>query len=261
MKKTLLLIFVVGLLGLNITNAFAQQEEESNPWELSGYIMTGFEQRYLALRTSRMVHDGAMQWSKLHLELPHAFFDIWASSQLSDEEGNSGKEIDFTAGLYCEIYGCDVRLSATLFNTHLVDKIWEDDAWVQTLEVSKKYEFGKHTIKPQAVVEWLSKTDDISGGCIVLRPNITHTIKQPIKGINRLNFTHNLMLVWDDGFKPPKNSDDGIFMRYSAGMIWQITDHFKVQAPGVTVLAPLSCGDDGRNQVETSINLRFIYEF
>ncbi|RJR31152.1 hypothetical protein C4569_02890 [Candidatus Parcubacteria bacterium] len=259
-------LMILVMISVSASAAFAEEIATKEPQKFySGSIETGYEERYLTLRTNRLIHNGPMQWTNLRLEFPNFFFNIWSSAELSDEANNCGQEIDITAGLKAQAYGLEAKISTTLLDLYPVETFWKDDNWAQTLELTKQIKLSeKQSLKAQAVIEWLSPAADFSDGCLALRPNIGYFVNQPFGDLPilaGLELKNNFMINWNDGFKRANNSYDGVFLRYTGGIIWKIAEDIQLQAPGITVLIPLTRTDDDRDEVNSSLNCRLIFNF
>lgn len=258
--RAFVLVFVCSLLCFE--GGAVQAEDGSKGWEPHGSLSFTLQERYIGLRASRLVHDDWMLWSSLRLELPQGFFaNFWNSYGLDDLDfsSNSGDEIDTTLGWQGGLYGFELHLSVTFFNLHPIERWWDDDNLVQTIAVAKNFPLANHSIRPECRVEWVSEADDYSGGTVVLLPNVTHNWYRPF-GIGPLTFSHNTMFAWDDGFDKPKNSSDGVFLRWSGGLQWSLAENLTLTLPGFTALVPLTEPGDGRKE-ETSWNTCISFAF
>jgi hypothetical protein len=245
--------FVVLCLLLKVSPAIA---EESKDYHLHGYLSLRLEENYIAVRSSRLVHDDAMLWSELNLELPKGFFmNIWHSVGLDDNElsSNDGDEIDITAGITRKIFDFDVSLSCTFFNLYKLGDWSNNNVMSDTIKISKEFYFKRHTIIPELWVEWVHETDKFNDGAIELFPNITHVWNKPFS-IEPFTFFHKTIIVWDDGHNFAGNSSDGVFLRWCAGLDWSINKHIVLTLPGFTGLKRLTNPHDGRGD-EHSWNL------
>ncbi|OHA19074.1 MAG: hypothetical protein A3C08_00055 [Candidatus Taylorbacteria bacterium RIFCSPHIGHO2_02_FULL_47_18] len=62
---------------------------------------------------------------------------------------HAGNEFDLTLGWRGEVPGdFKLRLSTTLFNLHPIETWWTKDVAVQSLWLSKQFDFGKHSLIP-----------------------------------------------------------------------------------------------------------------
>ena len=170
-------------------------------------------------------------------------------------------ELDLTLGWHNNIplWNLDVGLATTYINNAPLDLWWEKDVWLQATTISKTYVVGQHVLKPQIRVEWISRTKDIGGGALILMPNISHTWKKPL-GIKPLSIVHQAFVIHDDGFDPPGNDSKGVFLRWNAGLKWQIAKNASLTLPGFCAQVPIQKGDDGRGQATswgTSFSISF----
>lgn len=259
MKLKLLVVLSV-VFCMQAIPAFSQ--DKLKKWEPHGFLSLTYQEKYLGFRVSRNIYDDSILWSEAYLDLPGGFFtDLWWSTDLQDNEISStgGDEIDPTLGWKGNICDFDVSVSATLFNIIPIGKWWHDDVWVQTFTLSKSYSYGKHTIRPEFRIEWLSEVDYFGGGSLVLMPNITHSWKR-LLDIDELTFSHTTYLAWDDGFDMCKNDSDAVFLRWQGGLEWELSKNLKFIFPGLTVLAPIKNAHDGRGW-EKAFNFAFVYKF
>jgi len=256
MKRQMLV--VVLMMGIVSQVTFGQEKS----WRPHGSLSLTLQEKYIGLRVSKNLHDDAMIWTNLKVDnLPlGTYVAYWQSVGLDDSEfsSNGGDEIDVTVGICQKLAGINIDLSATLFNSPKFGDWWED-VWVQTLVFSKGFTFGDHSFKPAMIVEWISSTDDFDGGAVVLRPNISHTWQNPF-GLERVSFSHCPMICWDDGFDLPGDDSNAVFLRWSAGVNWQISENISATLPGVTCLWSIVEGDDGRGE-ETSLNASLKWSF
>lgn len=232
-------------------------------WQPHGRVSFTLQQQYLGLRVSRSFHDSWVLWTDAALELPQGFYlGLWHYLGLDDTDlsSNGGDELDPYLGWKGSLAGLDFRLETIYFNLHPIERWYEGDTWAQSAAVSKKFELGSgHSLRPEAQVDWLSFADDFVNGALVLLPNVKHEWQAPF-GISTLTFGQKVWLAWDDGFDGPKNSSDGLFLRYDAGLHWQLTEHVTLTAPGFTGLLALTDPHDGRGS-EASLNVGLKFSF
>jgi hypothetical protein len=90
-------------------------------------------------------------------------------------------------------------------------------------------------------------------------PNITHVWKQPF-GIRPLSLAHQAFVIHDDGFDGPKNDSEGYFLRWSAGLCWQLNKRITLTAPSFIAQIPLHKGGDGRGKASSwGLSLSFFF--
>ena len=230
-------------------------------WQPHGRVSFTLQQRYLALRVSRSLHDSWLLWTDASFDLPQGFYlGVWHYMGLDDNDlsSNGGDELDPYLGWKGTLAGLDFRLETIYFNLHPVEHWYRGDAWAQSSAVAKKFDlFPDHTLRLEAQVDWLSKADDFSNGALVLLPNATHEWQAPF-GIDTLIFSQKVWLAWDDGFDGPGNSSDGFFLRYNAGLHWELKPDITLMFPGFTGLLVLTNPHDGR---ESAVSLNFGLKF
>ncbi len=261
MKEKVLIACVVFLVWAPIMFA------ESDSWlfddiDLHGTLSSSWMQRYLGLRVSRVLYDKPMLWTDLYLDLPNGFFvDALWSLDLQDDELSSsrGDEFDPTIGYKWKMGDLDASVSATMFNTFPLRKWWDGNVWAQDFSLSRSFSFWNHTISPEFRIGYISKTKDFDEGALYLLPNIKHSWKNPL-GIRGLTFSQTIMLAWDDGFDPPGNDSDGVFLRWTSGLGWKVGENTTLVAPSFTLLTPIRDSNDGRGE-ETSLGFSLIKRF
>lgn len=234
-------------------------------WQPHGHLSFTLQQQYLALRISRSLHDSWVLWTDAAFELPQGFYlGAWSYMGLDDNDlsSNSADELDPYVGWKGSLLGLDFRLESIYFNLHPIETWYEGDAWAQSSAIAKKFDlpWSGHSLRLEAQLDWLSKADDFENGALILLPNITHAWEHPF-GVQTLKFQHKAWLVWDDGFDGPKNSSDGLFLRYDAGLYWELkSDEVVLMFPGFTGLLALTDPHDGREN-EASLNFGLKFSF
>ena len=259
-------VVILGCIILTMlsVSVFAESESSIDPkkWEPHGFISSTFQEKYVGLRVSRNFYDDPMHWTEAYLDLPNNFFlDVWWSIDLQDDEISStwGDEVDFTLGWQSKLWDMDAVFSVSQYICAPFGELWgKSNAWSQDFILSKKISLNEdHSITPSFWVGYISINDNFEEGAMFTLPNIKHEWKKPF-GIENLTFSQTAMLAWDDGFCD--NSSDGLFLRYTPALNWQISDRLSITAPGAILLNPLTDPHDGRGS-ETSLSASIAYKF
>src|SRR3989344_4643566 len=247
MKVTMSLI--AGTLGLSLSVTSAA--DKTNCWSPNGSWSLSLQERYIAIRVSRVPHNGLSLWSDLNINLPEGFYvNIWDHHGIEGrDKSKQPDELDLAFGWRRQIswYDLEVGLATSYLNNSPLGLWLTHDALSQAATISKTYAFGQHTLKPQIRVEWMSLATDFDGGSFILMPNVSHVWRQPFS-TKPLCFTHPLFMVHDDGFVGPKNDSEGYFLRWNAGLRWQLSKRMTLTLPSYAAQIPLHKGNDGRGQ-------------
>ena len=226
-------------------------ETSTNGWTPTGSLFSSLQERYIALRVTRVLYDGLSLQSEITVNLPKGFYvDLWNHAGIGENVvSKQPKEIDMTFGWQekLPLYGLEVGLSGTFFNNSPLGLWWKNDALAQTATLSKTFVRGNHTLRPQLRVEWISRATDIGGGALILMPNIAHVWKHPF-GITPMSTANQMFVIHDDGFDPPKNDSEGYFLRWHSGLRWQLGKRMTLTIPSFIAQIPLRKGNDGRGQ-------------
>lgn len=229
----------------------AQEAASTNTWIPRGTLSMSLQERYIGIRSSRVMYDGLSFWSELSIDLPKGFYSsIWNHYGVAERTSSKQThELDLTVGWREKLPWWDVEMgvASTILNNTPLDVWLQRDVWSQAITLSKSYVVGNHVIKPQLRVEWLSRATDIGDGAILLMPNVSHTWRQPF-GIKPLNIAEQLFINHDDGFDPAKNDSEGYFLRWNIGARWKIKEVFTLTLPSFSIQAPIHVGKDGRGQ-------------
>lgn len=255
MKRILSLIVFIFCFNLF---CFSQETEE-NFWKSitpdNGKFSTQFRENYLGLRISRNIYDDWMNWSSLDVSWDEGLFlGIWNTAGLENAASTGGNELDITAGWkFSKVteWDLDVTISATYFNLNKVGDWRGSDVWVQSLQISKSFQLSDdHSLQAQVWLEWISEVNDFRGGALVNLSNVNHHWDKMF-GVGWLSFNQNFMFPWDDGFKKAGNSSDGLFLRYTPSINFEVTRNLSIFG-GVTILTPINSPGDGRDDTEIS---------
>ena len=228
----------------------------------TGTLSLSLQERYIALRGSRILHEGWSLWSQINVNFPAGFYiDLWNHHALEGRsQSKQPDELDMALGWNRTLpRNLTLTLEHTYLNNSPLELWWNGDVMAETLAISKTYTLGQHTLKPQVNVQWLWETRDVDSGVVVLLPNISHVWKNPF-GIPKLRFAEQAFIVHDDGFKKAHNDRDAIFFRWHAGLKWQLTERMTLTLPSFIALVPLQKGKDGRNKA-TSWGTSLSYSF
>jgi hypothetical protein len=228
-------------------------EIRTNRFVPNGSVSFSLQERYVAMRTSRRLHNGLSLASEMNVRLSSSGFylNVWDHAGLENRKtSKQPDEIDLTVGWRKNLpkLGLETGLSLTYINNSPLDLWWERDVLAPAITLAKEYVFGKHTLKPQLRVEWLAQATDVGEGVTLLMPNVSHAWKQPF-GIKPLSLAHQAFLIHDDGFNLPRNDSEGYFFRWHAGLKWRLNEKATLTLPGFTALIPIHRGQDGRGQV------------
>jgi len=242
------------IFALFVCSPTTHADIETNSWLLNGSLSISLQERYIGIRVSRVLYDGVSLWSDLTVNLPKGFYvNVWNHYGIGDRVvSKQPGELDLTLGWRQSVpwLGLEVGLATTYLNNSPLDLWWERDAWAQSAILSKTYTFGQYTLKPQLRVEWISRTTDIGGGALVLMPNVSHTWRR-VFGIKPLSFIHQIFVIHDDGFDLPKNDSEGYFLRWNAGLRWQLNKRTILTLPSFIAQVPIHRGDDGRGKASS----------
>lgn len=259
MKARLLNIVLV----LVSFTALCQTNKPEEGFDIHGYLSTGSQYGYIGRRISRNIFPGWMEWTELDLGFDNGvFLNLWDSVALErlQSKTHAGDELDVTIGWRGEISrDFKLRLSTTLFNLHPIETWWTRDVALQSLWISKQFDFGKHSLIPELRTEWISKTSDFGGGALVLIPMLTHVWRAPF-GFEKVNLLNTSAFSRDDGFDGPGNNSKGIFYRWDVGIELRLAKNLFL-SPGFTVQVPLNNPHDGRENVEIASGISLKYKF
>ena len=260
MKTSLSVITVVAIIGLSVS---VEAESQINSWIPSGSLSLSLQERYIGIRSSRVLYDGPSFWSELVVNLPKGLYlNIWDHQGIAgDPASKQPNELDLTFGWRGKVplWGLEAGFSTTYLNNSPVGLWFEGDVWSQAATLSKTYRLGNHTLKPQLRVEWFSRANDVGGGVYLLMPNVSHTWEQPF-GIKPLCLAEQAFIIHDDGFKPAKNDSESYFLRWNAGLRWRLSKSVALTLPSFSAQIPLHSGNDGRGQA-TSWGTSLVFSF
>lgn len=241
----------------------AQVEKPSeNP--IHGFVSSGPQKGYIGWRVFRNLDPDWMWWSQADLQFPYGIFaNVWDSTEITRHtpDNHHGDELDTTVGWRGQIWGdMNLRLSTTVFNLYPLNKWWNGDVAVQSLWLSKDFDFGKHTLRPEARFEWISKTGDFRGGALVTIADAAHLWREPF-GIKHLTLSNQSSFGRDDGFDGPKNNSRDLFYRWDGGLNWQMGKRLVLTLPSITLQIPFVNPHDGRGQREVAYGMYVKYLF
>ena len=242
-------------------HANGYQTATSDGWVPNGFLFVGWQEQYLATRISRNLSPEPVLWTELFVNLPKGFFlDIWSSVDAADNgvKTKFGDEVNFTLGWKGTFTEMDVAVSAGYLNIAPLDAWGRDDVMVQSLFISKLFEFERHSLLPEFRIEHLSPTEDLGGGGVFFLPNITHVWKKPF-GIRSLSFSQQWKFVWQEG-KFKNNDPNGKFVQLDAALVWNAVKNVEI-VPGVRTFFTVGDANDGRSDVEVSPNVTIKFFF
>ncbi len=247
------------LIGLMLIELPSKADDE---WKPSGYLSVSLQERYIAARISRTLHDGWSLWSELNVDLPKGFYiNIWDHYGLDGRAAsNQPDELDFNLGWKKKWdNGVDIGCATSYFNNSPLDMWYTGDVLIESVWVSKTYRFGNHSLRPQARLDWIAKVKDFGRGAYIAMPNIGHAWQKPF-GLTKLTFAEQAFIIHDDGFDGARNDSEGIFFRWNASLNWSLNKKVTIMLPGFSHQHLLCGGNDGRGSASgwsTAISFKF----
>ncbi|HAT73926.1 MAG: hypothetical protein US30_C0003G0026 [Candidatus Moranbacteria bacterium GW2011_GWF2_36_839] len=238
--KTALIIFTWLILFCNSVQVQAETKKE---WGGSFSMM--YQQRYIAIKTSKNVYDFPMLWGNLNLNHQSSglFTNFWWSESFRGSfDSERGNEFEPTIGWKKPLDKFYAELSATLYNIHFNN--WDSNPWILTTKFGKEI---NPSLKCELWAEWMSPISHFRDGATVLTINLPYIYKEPF-GFERLALLFNNLIVWDDGF----GADDphGIFLRQYYGAEYKALSDLALFG-GITPLWKLTKTTDGRKNEHT----------
>lgn len=222
--------FAIAPITIQLMNSPAAAQIASITWS------TDVLSQYLGSDTGTRLHDKPVVQSNLNVQLKNGFYlNLWGSKSLDREPPaeNFGNEIDYMVGWTGAVGPINADLNVAYWD--ISDRLLfqgHGDVVQLTIEVSKEFGFGVHTITPYVKLEPTFPLDGTADGAYV------HVgVRHKLNLTDSVAFTQGGRIIYDSGVF---GNVSGYNFRYDSAFAWNLSKNVTLRLPTLRAFLPIT---------------------